>query len=423
MWTCRHGCAEPGGGAAPHGRGRLTRARRRLIGEREATEGRPGADRGHDSGNAREHEGGPGIDRLAEQAGDRAADRGRAEKDHRVQGHHPAAHRRFRRELERGVDPGREGDAGRPERNQGDGLEGQGGGGGGDQRDGAEAERGSDQKARSDASSRSRHQGADYGSDPHCHRERGVRGGAPVEAEPRQQRQDDLKVVAERPHQGHHRQRDREGWCPPDVTQRGTNGAGAPRSRGGGAKLVWLHGSQRDHHGAERERVDQEAGAHTERGDQDPGRRRPQDACGMNQDAVQADRVDNPIGAHHLDREALAGREVDRVDRSPREDEGVNHPRRDNAGARHRPQGKRGERHHGLGDREQGAFRKAIGEQPSPGAEEEQRQELKRRGHPDRQAAARQRQDQPHLGDDLGPVAAHRDELAHEVAAVVGDGQ
>ena len=59
----------------------------------------------------RQHQGRSRIDRLAEPAGDRAADRG-AEEDHRVERHHPAAHRRLRRELERGVDARREGDAG-----------------------------------------------------------------------------------------------------------------------------------------------------------------------------------------------------------------------------------------------------------------------------------------------------------------------
>ena len=70
---------------------------------------------------------------------------------------------------------------------------------------------------------------------------------------------------------------------------------------------------------------------------------------------------------------------------------------------------------------QQRALRDAVGEQPAPGAEEEDRQELERGRHPDREAAAGQRQDQPDLGDHLHPVAADRDQLPGEVAPVVRD--
>ena len=90
---------------------------------------------------------------------------------------------------------------------------------------------------------------------------------------------------------------------------------------------------------------------------------------------------------------------------------------------RQRPQRQGGERHRAWVTMSRERFGKRSASSAAPGAEQEQRQELQRRGQPDRDAAPGQREDQPHLGDDLHPVAAQRDELAREVAAVVGDGQ
>ncbi len=86
-------------------------------------------------------------------------------------------------------------------------------------------------------------------------------------------------------------------------------------------------------------------------------------------------------------------------------------------------QAERGKRHQRLGDHQQAPLREAVGEQPAPGAEEQDRQELQRRGQPDRDAAAGQLEDQPDLGDHLHPVAGERDDLPGEVAPVVGDGE
>ena len=66
----------------------------------------------------------------------------------------------------------------------------------------------------------------------------------------------------------------------------------------------------------------------------------------------------------------------------------VDHPRGDDAGGGDREQAERRQRHQRLGDDQQPPLREAVGEQAAPGAEEQHRQELQRRGHADRDAAA-----------------------------------
>ena len=72
---------------------------------------------------------------------------------------------------------------------------------------------------------------------------------------------------------------------------------------------------------------------------------------------------------------------------------------------------------------QQPALVEPVGEHAAPGAEQQQRQELQAGGDADRRAAAGELHDQPHLGDDLHPVARDRDDLAGEVAPVVRDAQ
>ena len=83
-----------------------------------------------------------------------------------------------------------------------------------------------------------------------------------------------------------------------------------------------------------------------------------------NDHAVEADRVDDPVWADHLDREALAGRVVDGVDGAAREDEHEDHPggRPCRRGDGEEREG--GERHQRLGDDQQATLGEAIGEQP-----------------------------------------------------------
>ena len=64
-------------------------------------------------------------------------------------------------------------------------------------------------------------------------------------------------------------------------------------------------------------------------------------------------------------------------------------------------------------------LRHPVGEQAAPGAEQQDREELQAGGEPDRDAGAGQLHHQPHLADDLHPVAGDRDHLAGEVPAVV----
>ena len=162
--------------------------------------------------------------------------------------------------------------------------------------------------------------------------QRRVDCGAAVEAEPGQQRQDHLEVEAEGPDQGHQRQRHRQLGGRADVAQAAADRAPLPRGRRAPRSCAGSIRQQGDDHPAEGERVDREAGRDADRGDQDRRERRADDAGGVDDDAVEADRVDDPVGADHLDHEALPGGVVDRVDGAADEDQHEDHPRSDDPG-------------------------------------------------------------------------------------------
>jgi hypothetical protein len=136
---------------------------------------------------------------------------------------------------------------------------------------------------------------------------------------------------------------------------------------------------------------------------------------------VEADRVDQPLGADQLDHEALPGRVVDGEHGAAGEGGDVDHRRRHHPGGGDREQPDRRQRHQHLGGDQQPPLRDAVGEQPAPGAEEQHRQELQRGDEADSDARAGQAEDQPDSGDHLHPVARERDQLADEVAAIVGN--
>src|SRR5436190_1590351 len=79
-------------------------------------------------------------------------------------------------------------------------------------------------------------------------------------------------------------------------------------------ELVGLHRPQGDDHHGEGEGVDRETRRYPEQRDHRAGDPRPEDPRGLDDDAVEADRVDDAVSADHLDHKALAGRVVDRVD-------------------------------------------------------------------------------------------------------------
>ncbi len=126
-------------------------------------------------------------------------------------------------------------------------------------------------------------------------------------------------------------------------------------------------------------------------------------------------------GPTSSDDERLARRVVDGVDRAADEHEPVDHPDLDGAGQGQREQRQRGDGHQRLRDHQQAALVVAVGEHAAEDAEEQDREELEAGGDADRDAGAGQLHDEPHLGDDLHPVADQRDDLAGEVAPVVGD--
>ncbi len=244
-----------------------------------------------------------------------------------------------------------------------------------------------------------------------------------MEGEASHQRQDHLEVERERPDQRHRRQRNAQLGRLGHVAQRRTKLAGLASRGFAGIQEPWVDHPQRNEHCAEGERVDEEAGRHSDRGDHATRDRRPDDPGGVHDQAVQADGVDDAVTPDHLHHKALTGWVVDRVDRPAGEDEREHHPRLDPARRGQRPQGECGHGHERLRDRQQPSLGHPVRQQPAPGAGEQHRDELKGGRQPEREAAVRQAQHEPHLGDDLHPVAAERDHLADEVAAVVRDRQ
>jgi len=246
-----------------------------------------------------------------------------------------------------------------------------------------------------------------------------------VEGEAGHERQEHLEVEGQRADHRHGSERYRELGRRPDVAQGRADLPGAARGGAdhGGVQSGGIHARERHDGGAEGEGVQPEARSHPERGDQHPGERRSDDASGVHDHAVQAHRVHDPLGADELDDEALARRVVHGVDRAAHEHERVDHPELQGARDGQRPQRGGGHGHRRLGDEEQPALGQPVGEQPAVGPGEEDGDELKRGGQPERDAAAGEAQDEPHLGHRLHPVAGERDDEAREVAAVVGHGE
>ena len=205
------------------------------------------------------------------------------------------------------------------------------------------------------------------------------------------------------------------------VGERAPNAAG---TRGPGwrrVKLGGVHRPKREDHHDEGERVDREARLDPPEGDHEARQCRPDDPRGVDDHAVQADDVHDPVRADDLDHEALPGRVVDRVRGAAQEDEGEDHPRLDDARDGEREERQRRHRHRRLRDQQEPPLREPVGQQPAPGADQQERQELQRRGEADVDARSGQGEDQPHLRDDLHPVPGQGDDLAAEEAAVVRD--
>ncbi len=164
-----------------------------------------------------------------------------------------------------------------------------------------------------------------------------------------------------------------------------------------------------------------ETGRHTPEGDDHAGDRRAGDPRRVHQDAVEADRVDDPVGADDLDHERLPGGIVDREHEAAESDHREHHPRLDGAEGGQGEEQHRGDRHSGLGDDQELALVEAVGERAAEGTEEEDPRELQGGGEADGEAGARQSEDEPELGDDLHPVAGQGDDLPAEVEAVIAD--
>ena len=408
------------------GEGRLAGAglERELAGEgRRAGPLAPcevGADRDREAGDAGRQERRPRADRLAEPAGDRPADDGRAEEDDRVDGHHPAAHLRLGGELQARVDPRRERDRTDPERTEREHLERQGGGEGGERGGYAEADGGErDQLAANPGPGADRQRAGDRADAHRDHQER-IGGDVAGEDAVGEERDHDLEVEADRREDEHQQQRHPELATAGDVAERFADvAAGLAPVRV--MELGRIHLHQRDEHRHERERVDAETGRDSPEGDDHARDRRARDPGRVDEDRVEADGVDDPVGADDLDHERLPGGVVDRQDEAAKGDHDEHHPRLDDAEGREQEEDRRRDRHPGLGDDQQLALVEAVGERAAERAEEEDARELQGGGEADGEAGAGQGEDEPELGDDLHPVAGQGDDLPGEVEAVVAE--
>ena len=201
-------------------------------------------------------------------------------------------------------------------------------------------------------------------------------------------------------------------------------GADLSTSARGGFQAVQVgrrHARQPDQDRHVGEAVDEERGCDADGGDQDPCDRRPDETGGVERGAVEGDRVGDGVSPHHLGHERLARGVVDRRHAAERERDRVDHPELDPV------EGDDGEEHEreracgGLGPQQGSALVEAVGDDASPDAEEQQREELERGREAERHTAAGQLQHQPALGDDLHPRAGERHELPGEEQAVVAD--
>ena len=173
--------------------------------------GRRGRPRRRDAGDSGQQQGDARVVGLREPADQGAADRRRAEEDDRVERHHPAAHLGRDGELQGRVDRRREGDGGGAEQPASIGSSSARVGIAAEsRREDAEGEGAGGDQARAGPAVGAVDEGAGDRADRHRRDQRAVGGGAAVEAELRQQRQDHLEVEAERPDQRHQRQRHRQ---------------------------------------------------------------------------------------------------------------------------------------------------------------------------------------------------------------------
>ena len=203
----------------------------------------------------------------------------------------------------------------------------------------------------------------------------------------REQRHQHLPLEDEREHDRHHDQRPAKGAGLPHVAQPGGQ---MPALAGRPTLHVHLGGAHREQSGQHREvgdPVDQEADRHPDGRDQDPGGGRTYDARAGEGGAVQADRVGQRSLPHHLHVEALPGWVVERRDDPGGEGERENHPQRDDVGEHDRGEGERDDGGGALRACQDPPFVEPIGEDATPGAQQQDRAERERRVDPQRGAA------------------------------------
>ena len=150
------------------------------------------------------------------------------------------------------------------------------------------------------------------------------------------------------------------------------------------------------------------------------GQRRADGAGRVEQHRVEGHGVDEVFPRHQVRGERQPGRQVGRLQHAVEQLNRQQHPRRrqprDGHAGQHQGRNQEAE----LRRHDEPALRQAVGEGAAPGAEQQRRADLRdeHEGGPERVGG--QVVDEPHERGRLHPTAGERDDLAEEVAAVVG---
>ena len=229
-----------------------------------------------------------------------------------------------------------------------------------------------------------------------------------------EEREHDREVVADRPDDEQHHERDPQLGHAGDVPQAGAHLAGSAGGHGDDAQFRRSHHAQRDEDGNVGDRVDREAPPVADGHDEQAGDGRPDDARDIDHRAVDRHRVGQVFHRDHLVDERAPHGVVDGQEATA--DRGRHEERAE------RCVGHEGERRQherlahleALSDVEQPALVAAVDDGAGPRREQEDRSELARGERADRHAAARPVEDEQRERNERQPVAGVGDGLAEE---------
>jgi hypothetical protein len=159
--------------------------------------------------------------------------------------------------------------------------------------------------------------------------------------------------------------------------------------------------------------------AHAERGDQDAGERRADDARRVEEARVQGDRVRELLAAHHLEGERVAARRVEDERRAGQDRQQVDHPERLEAAEHEHGEEQREAHHQRLRRDHELAVLDPVGDDAGDEAEDGEGDEAAERERPDGERRVRELDHEPGERHVLHPGPADGDDLAGEEEPVV----